>query len=74
MCKGVDRSDRAELNGMLFKLALSFYTVKICSNMITVITVDLLCHSIVSRHVAALLHSETWEADESETKRNAERW
>lgn len=72
--KGLDNSAHAELNGVLVKLTLSFNIVKICSNMITVIIAELLCHSIISRHVTALLHSEMWEVDESETKRNAERW
>lgn len=73
VCNGLDNSACAELNGVLVKLCLSFNTVKICSNMITVIIADLFCHSIISLHVTALLHSEMWEADESEMKKNAER-
>lgn len=73
VCKGVDNSVHAELNGMLVKLTLSFKAVKICSNMITVIIADLLCHSIISQHVTAFLRSQMWEGDESETRRNAER-
>lgn len=64
VCEGVDNSVHAELNGALVKLTLSFNAVKICSIMITVIIADLLCHSIISQHVTALLHSEMWEVDE----------
>lgn len=49
--EGVDKSVHAELNAVLVKLTLSFNAVKICSNMITVIIADLLCHSIISQHV-----------------------
>lgn len=71
--RGLAIQKHAELNGMLVKLTLAFNTVKICSNMITVITADLLCHSIISQHVTALLRSEMWEVDESEMKSNTER-